>query len=289
MAESTPPRDDNPQAETPEENDLGKALWEGKTPDSLQRASKKTLSLFLPTRQVEGLENLEKIPPGRRIILLSPHSSNFDVPLIVDALGNLMNLQITGMSTHWEDAKKHMLNYAGKSSFSPISYKKSPKGYSPVFDPWNFEDIRDIVDNEDKVPWMGYSRPDLNNKNPVPPGTGFVYLASLLDAVIVPVVTEIQAPGKSFEGIGDQMSFFKSRISTALGMKPIAQHSAIVKIGKPIEIPHVDTAAIKLPFSRRLYGEKATKEQMEKYSQESQRMREIAEKVTQQIKGEFSL
>jgi len=205
-------------------------LWRGGTPKKLRSAAE----LVVPNdRKVEGLENLRKIPNNRRVIIVTPHFSNLDAPLIVDALGDLMNIQIVGMSAHFDDARKYMFKLAGEKSFSPVSYEKMKSGiYRPIFNPKDFENIRDIAESENKVPWISTGPLQMDKKMGKIP-IGPAYLAELMDAVILPVTVVVEGPGSSFEGA--------DILKAATG-----KTSAVVRVGEPFELSKkVDLEAIK--------------------------------------------
>ena len=85
--------------------------------------------------EVIGIETLEKIPTGSKIIIATTHLTDLDVPLATYALGNKLNLIITNQSTQHkltEDPLENIsMHIAGKSNFLPIDYKKKRKIKNP--------------------------------------------------------------------------------------------------------------------------------------------------------------
>ena len=73
--------------------------------ENKQEASPKRFSLSVEMMpklfrefKVEGKENIEAIPEGKRIILATTHTSDFDIPLVAAALSRDMKLVVTHIS-----------------------------------------------------------------------------------------------------------------------------------------------------------------------------------------------
>ncbi|MBC7564692.1 hypothetical protein H7100_00455 [Candidatus Saccharibacteria bacterium] len=80
----------------------------------------------LANRSITGLENLDAIHPEESVIIIVSHTTGFDIPLTVNALGARMDIAITEQSTHGKIAKEPFAyvgqKIAGSRNFLPISY-----------------------------------------------------------------------------------------------------------------------------------------------------------------------
>ncbi len=219
-----------------------KPLWKGETPQRLRTACEKAVKPFVKEMSVEGREHLAELPKDRRVIIVTSHFSNLDALEVINALGEDMNIQVTAMSTHWEDVRKVLIAASGEESFSKISYRMENGKRVGEFSPWDYEDIAEVIQETGKVPWVATEGVQVDKKKGMArAGVGPAYLAETMDAVILPVAIVTEGPGASVEG----------GIGTAKAL--LGQIKVTVRIGASIEIPKVDTAPIKALFSRRLH------------------------------------
>ena len=94
----------------------------------------------LANRSITGLENLDAIHPEESVIIAVSHTTGFDIPLAVNALGAHMDIAISEQSTHGKMTKEPFAyigqKIAGSRNFLPISYswhgeKKQADRFNP--------------------------------------------------------------------------------------------------------------------------------------------------------------
>ena len=71
-----------------------------KSPWRLRALNKKFVEMYISNAHVKGLELLDRIPPEKRKILVTTHISDFDMPVVLNALGEKLNILVSDMSPH---------------------------------------------------------------------------------------------------------------------------------------------------------------------------------------------
>jgi hypothetical protein len=179
--------------------------------------------------KTEGMENLDLIPPGKKVVFAPTHISDGDMPVAALVLGDRFKLGIANQSMHHhltgEPPMYLGLLMAGKDNFYPMDFDwiklGKKKGKIGRFNPDNYLAMRDAMANEGKAMVMAAHSPTFNSKLPDRGGIAAAYLAAISDAVIVPVAIDYQS---------------EHTITAETHLKN-ATHRAEVKaiIGKPIE------------------------------------------------------
>ena len=181
---------------------------------------------------VEGKENIENIPEGKRIILATTHTSDFDIPLAAAALSRDMKLVITHISYQEEffksikasDVTIGSILVAGRKNFLPIRYvrdKNRAMGRQGQMNPEDMENIVSAMD-EGNAAIIAAHNPVFDDKLPDKPGFAAIRVAQLAgkDAIVVPISVQI----------GDQSERGRSKPGNVIKNRPEAK----VVIGKPL-------------------------------------------------------
>lgn len=154
--------------------------------------------------KVKGEENLDKLPPGAKVIIATTHISDFDVLVPIVKLGKRFKIKAVNASLQHDVRKDAMPSLsviaAGKENTIPVDFKwgKNPKGqksyYSSSFNPDNFTPMKEALDDGDAILMAAYNpEPIKSGMLPAKGGYGAVYLAEVSDAVIVPVAVNIKS------------------------------------------------------------------------------------------------
>ena len=263
---------------------LGK---DGKTTTSrrLMLGLEATLALQVGKVNIEGSENIKKIPKDRKVIVVSTHITDLDFILTAKAVGGDLNLAMTDLSTH-HSLKKEAPMYlallaAGKDNFFPIDFemdKKEENGKTyqgaKSFNPENFTPMAKAMEHGKAILIAGHN--PSHNGMLGDAGYGAAYLAEIADAVILPVGVNVKTKDKNTGLYGSQVrTFFK---------KPDAD----VRIGAPFELPKIEGIEefSKLLQKRKdiaIKGERLSNEDMDKFLQLSKMLRERSGEILKKL------
>jgi 1-acyl-sn-glycerol-3-phosphate acyltransferase len=186
--------------------------------------------------ETSGEENIKKLPPGAKVVVLTTHLTDLDMPIVIHAVGKDLDMVEMDMSTHHKMFGKQGeaitnigLHLAGKNKFLPIDYTKDASGKkSPrAFNPENFSPAVEAIDKGKAVMIAAHNpslKPEKNLDN-VKGGYGGVYLAELANAYILPVTVVLDKEAGMY---GEQ--------TKALKEKP----NASVVIGEPFQLEKID-------------------------------------------------
>ncbi len=203
----------------------------------LEMANEINLAFAVKEITVTGEENIRQIPKGARVVVLTTHMTDLDVPLAIHALAERLDLAVMNLSTHhkFSGPKGEMptnigIRFAGKSNFLPIDYhkdktgKKSPKAFNPE----NFEMATEAIKKGKTIVTAAHnpSRKPLQNLEGVKGGYGGVYLALLNNAWVLPVASVLDRPTGMYE----------SMLKTVIKDRP----NASVAIGRPFQLAHIE-------------------------------------------------
>ena len=225
-------------------------LKEGEKPDAFARKIELLIRATFSNVETIGEENLTSIPPNRRVIFVTTHITNSDVPLALSSLGQKFHLTVGDASTN-HDFSKNPLGFigdtlAGKENFMPVSRRTDEHlaaGSVGVFNPDDFENMKSVFDDGKAVVLPAYYI-DRNKDLSLPRkgGYGAAYLAETSNAIIVPVAINI----KSKESINTPLSGIKAVLN-----RPKAE----VIIGEPFELDKIENiSAIKEVMDKRKQG-----------------------------------
>ena len=253
---------------------IGK-LEEGEKPDAFAQKMELLAKATFKLKTV-GEENLKSIPPDRRVIFVTTHITNSDVPLALAALGQDFHLAVGDASTN-HNISENPFGYlgdtlAGSENFMPISRQKNANAPSTgIFDPEDFEKMQDTF-HENKALVLSAYYIDRNKdlKLPEKGGYGAAYLAEMADAVVVPVAINI----KSKEAVNTVISGIKAALS-----RPEAE----VVIGEPFELEKMENvSAVKEIMAKRKQGS-LSKEDIAAFKQVSHGLRERSDVLMQHL------
>ncbi len=207
------------------------------------KALKVLVEMGVKNVKVEGEENLNDLPPDAKVIVVTSHISDVDVPLAAYGVGEKLNVAITtdSFQHHLTENPISKIGFqiAGQDNFLPIQYdRKTGHGR---FNPSDFDAMQTEL-NEGKAIVMAGHAPSIE-KDPdkvawhLPDkGTiGSAYLAELSGAVLVPVAVDIESETPTGMGADSVMRGLKNMVQT-MRHKPDAR----VIIGKPIILPHIE-------------------------------------------------
>lgn len=190
---------------------------------------------------VVGLQNLEKIPKGSKVIFATNHTEDINVPIAAAILARNFDIAIVDESTHHNFFAYPLvclgIKIAGTKNFLPLDYVKDKNHvWRPGhFNPKNFEEMAKALNSGKSIVIAAH-----NPGRPIPEkaGWGAVYLAMKANAYIVPIAIDLK--------------------DTNLAKKP----DVTVKIGKPTKLSPIDTEAIKQIASQDKKRFKAAKEKL---------------------------
>jgi|GEM_PF-1268684 len=183
--------------------------------------------------ETSGLEHLDEIPPGKRVIFLTTHMSDYDVPIAIAALADKFpRLKVAESSTH-ETFSQNPGGFIGRhiggveNSFS-VDFTGGGSGDGKaVFNPQNFESMKGALEEGNAIVIAAYFDTTYNNKTwklPNKGGSGGVYLGQITpDAVLVPVAIDIKSKkafGMGDPGIGQIIRELRPKVEVRIG-KPI--------------------------------------------------------------------
>ena len=222
-------------------------LEEGEKIDAFARKMELFIRATFGNVEVVGEENLDSIPSDRRVVFITTHITNSDIPLGVIRARQKIPSDRRGRI----NASRHIGKYVrfcrgcscGRKKFIPISRRKvkdAPVGSVGIFDPEDFDEIETAFDKNKAVILSAYYIS--HNKDlrlPQKGGYGAAYLAEMADAVIVPVAADV----KSEEYKNTTLGAIKVSLS---------RPDANVIIGEPFELKKMkDISAIKEIMKKR--------------------------------------
>ncbi len=225
--------------------------------------------------EVQGREHLAEIPKDRKVIVVTSHISDIDIPLSVKALGYDLDIVIVNESPH-HSFRQEWNTYlglvaAGKKNFIPLDFRKNEKGEKePLsFNPDNFKPMEEVMD-QGKAVLMAAHNPS-HNWRLEEGGYGPAYLAELTDAVILPVGVNVKSE-KPMGMYENQMATMKS--------KP----DASVTIGEPFELTKIEGSEDLASIIGKMHaGERLTREQINRLTELRKKLKEQSDKIMQRV------
>jgi len=199
-------------------------------------ANKANLEFAIKNLTVKGKENINKIPEGAKVVAVTTHLTDLDIPASIEAVARELDLAVMNLSTHHQFWGKQGeiptnigIRIAGKDNFIPIDYhkddtgRKSPKAFNPEnFDPA----VKALKDGKSvMVAAHNPSTEPLQNLDGVKGGYGGVYLAMLTDAYILPITVKLDRVVGMY---GETLKTIRER------------PNASVAIGKPFKFEKIE-------------------------------------------------
>jgi hypothetical protein len=230
-----------------------------------------------------GKDNINKIPPGSKVVIMTTHLTDLDVPIAIHTVAKDMNISIMNMSVHhnfFDEASTNIgMRIAGKDNFIPVDYKKDesgPGGKSPEnFNPNNFEPALADMDKGKAIMIAAHnpSREAANNLDNVKGGYGGVYLAELSNAYILPITVSLDRAAGMY---GDNLKTIKE--------KP----NASVAIGEPFQLEKIDGIEnLSKLTKKREDGNKLNEEEFAEFFRITKALREQSELVIKHMSSQL--
>jgi hypothetical protein len=249
---------------------------ERKTPWRLRRGMRLIVDMFCKEFSVKGKEDLQKElreKPNAKFVVAASHFSNLDAPAVVAALGDDLDIQVTAASDHFDFLTVQNLFFllAGKDNFSPLSYEDENGSGRGVFNPDNFVDIAQKVE-EGKTPWMAI-HPFAKDEKMKKAAVGAVYLAHKSGAMIIPAALDYEGGSVSLEGNEEIKKAFDKR----------KEGKGTYHVGKPIQLLPLDVSIIEHVLDRRLTGFSVSNEEKQLFLTVMRRLRQDADTIANKI------
>jgi hypothetical protein len=237
--------------------------------------------------RISGEEHIKEILPYKKVIIVTTHISDLDVPIAASKLSKYFNIAITNESVSHsflgEPSTNVGMRIAGKENFIPIDYKKVEGKKQGAFNPENFKPMKEALDKGKAIIIAGHNP---TQKWRLPKGGyGAAYLSDITDnAVILPVTVNIE----SDEPVGMSDTILKN-----IRQKP----NVSIYINKPIELKKIpgieDMANI---MKKHENGEKLTREERKRFSELKKALQNQSDKIMKQLaanqpnvkKGEYA-
>ncbi|OHA18810.1 MAG: hypothetical protein A2664_04880 [Candidatus Taylorbacteria bacterium RIFCSPHIGHO2_01_FULL_46_22b] len=237
------------------------------TPKRLLLALEVNIRPLIGEISVSGRENLEILPPDRKVVVATTHISDLDIPLVVKTLGSDFDMAISDVSTHhhfFEDPMGNAsITVAGKENFFPIDYKKRVGGKDARFNPNNFVAMRDAMESGKEIVVSAHNPSETGGLTRG--GVGAVYLSQIADAVLLPVAVDMKSKEPFLVG---------KNMLDKIRERPDVD----VLIGKPIELTSIKgIGEYQEIFDKRRNGEKLSAEEVARFKQLSSSLREQSE------------
>jgi len=146
-----------------------------------------------------GKDNLENIPPGKKVIVVTTHLSHRDLPLAISMLGNEFDSVGWGEASTHERFSENPGGYLGRKivgkehSFS-VSTNREGKGGSEqgAFNPEDFEPMKEALDDGKTIFMAAYYKGTEDEQLPDRGGYGAVLLSQSPDTILLPVAIDIK-------------------------------------------------------------------------------------------------
>jgi len=220
------------------ENNIGNVKPQKEIPRRLWLANEISLKLVVKDINITGKENIKEIPMGAKVIVMTTHLTDFDVPIAIHSVAKELDIVVMNESVHHHlfgkqgEASTNLgMRIAGTKNFLSIDYRKNESGKkSPkAFNSENFEPAVKAMEEGRAVMMAAHnpSQEPRQNLDDVKGGYGGVYLAELTDAYILPVTIVLDRATGMYEPNFGALKNLKG--------KP----NASVVIGKPFQLEKI--------------------------------------------------
>ncbi len=238
---------------------------------------------------VVGRENIKGIPPDGKVVVMTTHLTNSDIPVVLDAIADDLDLAVSDQSTHHrffgsqsEPGMAAAIALAEPGSFLAFDYHKNASGEkSPLmFNPENFERMLAVLEKGKSLVVSAHnpSEEQRENLDSVAGGNGGVYLALLSGAYILPITVSLTKAetGKKEPGTIQE------------------NPNALVSIGKPFRLEkieglgHLAEIVEKRKGTKKQPPQRLTKEDVEEVSRLSKALHERSKEVMKIMSEQLS-
>lgn len=249
-------------------------------PNALVESARILNSLF--DIRLTGCENIKTIPQGKKVIIVTTHAGNYDIPLVISALGDYFGditvVQQSANFIFWQDPKSYLGNLLIGSRYSfRVDFVNREKNHRGKFNPKNFRPMKESLETGKPLAIGAYFDPMRSGKTnelPKRAGNGAAYLAQITkDAIILPVAVDIKSD--SSPGLLDLLAkrVMKKRIG------------ADVIVGEPFvpdHIEEIDRIEVLLE-KRKSDPESITKDELQEFSNLIKKLKEQSGIIMQHL------
>ena len=229
------------------------------TPRKLVNAIDLMLKLNLRNLEVDGREHLKEIPQDKKVIVVTSHTSDLDIPITIKTLGNDFDFAVTHESVQndiTKDPKAYLVNQlAGQENFMPIQYNIVDGKKVGAFNPDDYSSLKELVENGEKTVLIAAHNPVRNGDRPQP-GYGAVYLSQITqNSILLPVSIHLEKGG-------------------------VVRKDARVEIGQPIELPKIEGIEnFSKIIKKRADGQKLSAEDVQDFTRLKDLLKQQSEEV----------
>jgi hypothetical protein len=265
---------------------MGQQKKPEKVPKRLWMANEILIKASIGEIEIKGKENIASLPPDAKIVIMTTHLTDVDMPIAIHAVAKDLDVAVMNMSTHHRPGgpQGEFSTYvgvvaAGKKNFIPIDThqnklgKKSAKGFNPE----NFTPAAKALGAGKAVMVAAHnpsSEPQQNLEG-IRGGYGGVYLAEMTNAFILPVTVVLDKAAGMEE---DKLKTIKE--------KP----NASVVIGKPFQLQKIPGIERFSELTEKIKsGEKLDVKEREELIQLKAGLREQSAIVMQKMSGQLIL
>ncbi len=222
-----------------------------------------------------GMENIDRIPPDAKVIIVVSHISDLDLPAAIKVLGHDFDIVVTAQSSNFNFLENPVgytvTKIAGMNNFLPVDYGKVAGIQRAEFNPENFTSMNEALSHGKDIVIAGHN--PTRNGSLGSGSIGPIYLAQLSGAIILPVAVNLKTDeALGIDGQNKLMTMIK---------KPDAQ----VIIGEPIELPPIEgvTDRIQAVMNKRAQKEKVTPDERQQFSADIDKLREQSNRVMSEL------
>lgn len=225
---------------------------------------------------VSSKAHLKEIPSGRKVIFVTTHVTDIDVPATAYAMRDF-NPVIAHHSTH-EDFLKDPVSWmgfviAGRKNFLPVEAREREGKVRGDFDPEDYVRMEQVLEDGRSLVIAGHN-PTYDGKLSRKGGIAAAYLAQKTGALIVPVSVNL----------GAEATIGADILKTAIkkGIKDRKRPTMEISIGHPIDFTKfakIDVQAMDNFLRKRKEGGDLSPEDIEEYRNVIRQLREQSSHV----------
>lgn len=224
----------------------------------------------------DALVEFQEKNPDAKFIMAGSHFG-MDVHAALKALGDRFDIQVTGESlVHDEALMEFFIKTIGEDRFSDLQYKKTSAGKTGVFNPDNFQELAEKME-QGRTPWMAinaFATDEKMSKAKI----GSAYLAQKTGSFVVPTAFYVENGPSNVATGSDVWRLLKGKVKGDL--------KAHYKIGSPMELEKIDNIeVIEEVYRKRRAKEKVTPEERAEFSRVNQELKTQAEAVAKAVAG----
>lgn len=246
------------------------------TPESVRNKVDLAMKPFgqLEIEGKDALAEFQEKNPDARFIMAGSHFG-MDVHAALSALGDRFDIQVTGESlVHDEALMEFFIKTIGEDRFSDLQYKKTSEGKTGVFNPDNFVELEEKME-QGRTPWMAINAFATDEKMSRAK-IGSAYLAQKTGSFVVPTAFYVENGPSNVATGGDIWRLLKGKVKGEL--------QAHYKVGEPMKLEPIDNVqVIEEVYRKRRAKEKVTPEERAEFSRVNQELKTQAESIAKAV------